>query len=106
MCFDYPRAASQVHLIVSLSSFPISQYPVRLFVELGFDMVVCQSFAKNFGLYAERIGATHVVVVDKAMTKPVLSQLEVIIRPMYSNVRLGMSTRSFWTLHACPVPRS
>jgi len=60
-------------------------YPVRLFVELGFDMVVCQSFAKNFGLYAERIGACHVVVATKDMAKPVQSQLEVIIRPMYSN---------------------
>ena len=76
-----------VFFTMSICSVRVRQYPVRLFVELGFDMVVCQSFAKNFGLYAERIGATHVVVVDKAMTKPVLSQLEVIIRPMYSNVR-------------------
>jgi aspartate/tyrosine/aromatic aminotransferase len=60
-------------------------YPVRLFIELGFEMVVCQSFAKNFGLYAERIGALHVVVNNPAMTAPVVSQLAVIIRPMYSN---------------------
>lgn len=60
-------------------------YPVRLFIELGFEMVVCQSFAKNFGLYAERIGALHVAVNNPAMTAPVVSQLAVIIRPMYSN---------------------
>jgi aspartate aminotransferase len=69
-------------LFISLCSLvsPVLQYAVRLFVDLGFEMVVCQSFAKNFGLYAERIGATHVVVADPKMTKPVLSQLEVIIR--------------------------
>ena len=34
---------------------------VRLFVELGFELCVAQSFAKNFGLYGERAGAFHFV---------------------------------------------
>jgi len=28
-------------------------YAVRFFVEQGFELVCCQSFAKNFGLYSE-----------------------------------------------------
>eukprot|EP00455_Lapot_gusevi_P057915 TRINITY_DN9_c0_g2_i5.p1 TRINITY_DN9_c0_g2~~TRINITY_DN9_c0_g2_i5.p1 ORF type:complete len:464 (+),score=183.48 TRINITY_DN9_c0_g2_i5:177-1394(+) len=58
---------------------------VRMFIKMGFEMVVCQSFAKNLGLYSERIGALHVVVSDPKMVTPVLSQLAVVIRPMYSN---------------------
>lgn len=60
-------------------------YAVHLFTELGFESVVCQSFAKNFGLYADRIGALHVVVNDPAMTNAVVSQLAQIVRPAYSN---------------------
>lgn len=48
-------------------------------------MFVCQSFAKNFGLYCERVGALHIVAADPASAAAALSVLEVIIRPMYSN---------------------
>merc|ERR550537_484444 len=34
-------------------------YSVRLFDKLGFEFAVCQSFAKNIGLYGERVGAVH-----------------------------------------------
>jgi len=36
-------------------------FPVRHFIEQGHKPVICQSFAKNFGLYGERIGAFHIV---------------------------------------------
>jgi aspartate aminotransferase len=39
--------------------------PVRYFAEQGFTMLVSQSFAKNMGLYGERVGALHVVTKDK-----------------------------------------
>lgn len=48
-------------------------------------MFVCQSFAKNFGLYCERVGALHIVAADAASAAASLSMLEVIVRPMYSN---------------------
>ena len=39
-------------------------YSVRLFVEQGHEVLVCQSFAKNFGLYNERVGNLNVVTND------------------------------------------
>jgi hypothetical protein len=35
-------------------------WAVRHFAAMGFEMLVSQSFAKNFGLYCERVGALHV----------------------------------------------
>jgi aspartate aminotransferase len=60
-------------------------YPIRLFNELGFQMLVAQSYAKNMGLYGERIGAFHVVCANAKSAEKVLSQLKLVIRPMYSN---------------------
>lgn len=34
---------------------------VRLFIERGMELLVAQSYSKNLGLYAERIGAINVV---------------------------------------------
>jgi len=48
-------------------------------------MIVSQSYAKNIGLYGERIGAFHVVTTSKDVAAKVLSQIKLVIRPMYSN---------------------
>jgi len=58
---------------------------VRLFAEMGFEMYMCQSFAKNLGLYGERIGMLHVLCKGESEAKAVLSQLKLVIRPMYSS---------------------
>merc|ERR1719401_2639852 len=58
---------------------------IRLFEELGFEFFLCQSFAKNLGLYGERIGMLHVVCGHADHAKSVLSQLKLVIRPMYSS---------------------
>lgn len=60
-------------------------WAIRYFGELGFEMLVCQSFAKNFGIYNERAGTLSVVAKDKKTAEAVYTQLEGIIRPMYSN---------------------
>lgn len=60
-------------------------FSIRLFVERGFQIALSQSFAKNMGLYGERIGAFHVVCADRITAEKVLSQLKTVIRPMYSN---------------------
>jgi len=60
-------------------------WAVRYFLARGFEMLVCQSFAKNFGLYCERVGALHVVAADAPSAAAALSQVESIVRPMYSN---------------------
>ncbi|KAK9870697.1 hypothetical protein WA026_008269 [Henosepilachna vigintioctopunctata] len=60
-------------------------WAVRYFVSRGFEMVVAQSFAKNFGLYNERIGNLTVVVKDPAFIPHIKSQFTLVIRGMYSN---------------------
>lgn len=60
-------------------------YAVRQFVQDGHCLMLAQSFAKNFGLYGERVGALSVVCSDKEEKDRVLSQLKIIIRAMYSN---------------------
>jgi len=59
--------------------------PLRIFLDDGHQPAVCQSFAKNFGLYGERVGAFHIVTGSKEERDRVLSQLLILIRPMYSN---------------------
>jgi aspartate aminotransferase len=60
-------------------------YAVRYFVEQGHNICLAQSFAKNMGLYGERVGAFTVVAQDEDEQARVMSQLKIIIRPMYSN---------------------
>jgi len=60
-------------------------YAPRLFVERGIDIIVTQSFAKNLGLYGERVGAVHVVTASPQEKEKILSQLLIIVRPNYSN---------------------
>ena len=60
-------------------------YAVRHFVEQGHQIALAQSFAKNMGLYGERVGAFSLVAVDQEEKARVESQLKIIIRPMYSN---------------------
>jgi len=59
--------------------------PVRTFIQDGHNVVIAQSFAKNFGLYGERIGALTVLCKDASEADRVESQLKILIRPMYSN---------------------
>ena len=76
---------------------------LRLFTKHSNDLnalLVCQSFAKNFGLYGERVGTLSVVGKDNEEKERLMSQLKKTIRPMYSNppihgsklVRLILST--------------
>ena len=44
-----------------------------------------QSFAKNAGLYGERIGALHVIASNEEMAKRITSQLAVLQRSEISN---------------------
>jgi len=59
--------------------------PLRLFVRRGFELFVSQSFAKNFGLYGERVGTLTLVSNDEKLSKVVRSQLKAIIRANYSS---------------------
>ncbi|KAL4568316.1 hypothetical protein LXL04_023925 [Taraxacum kok-saghyz] len=56
---------------------------VRLFAARGMELLVAQSYSKNLGLYAERVGAINVLCSSPAIR--VKSQMKRIARPMYSN---------------------
>ncbi|KAL7578436.1 hypothetical protein ACA910_012828 [Epithemia clementina (nom. ined.)] len=58
---------------------------LRMFVDDGHLMGLVQSFSKNFGLYGHRIGALSVVGANEEEAKRVVSQMKIVIRPMYSN---------------------
>jgi len=58
---------------------------VRHFLKEGHIPLVCQSFAKNFGLYGERVGALHIAAASSEQKKILDSQIKITIRPMYSN---------------------
>lgn len=57
----------------------------RYFVSRGFETLCCQSFAKNFGLYNQRVGNLAIVVNDPARVEPIKSQLALLVRKYYSN---------------------
>ncbi|XP_044464526.1 aspartate aminotransferase, cytoplasmic isoform X1 [Mangifera indica] len=58
---------------------------VRMFVADGGECLVAQSYAKNMGLYGERVGALSIVCKTADVARKVESQLKLVIRPMYSN---------------------
>ncbi|KAL8286388.1 hypothetical protein RQP46_004405 [Phenoliferia psychrophenolica] len=64
-------------------------WAVRYFTEQGVPLLVCQSFAKNMGLYGERVGALSVVAAHagdaEGGAKRIASQLLVLQRSEISN---------------------
>jgi aspartate aminotransferase, cytoplasmic len=60
-------------------------WAVRYFEELGLELLVCQSFAKNFGLYGERAGCLHFVAASESVAKAISTQLEHLQRVEISN---------------------
>lgn len=64
-------------------------WAVRYFVDQGFELLIAQSFAKNFGLYGERAGCFHFVTsagTDATSTiKRISSQLAILQRSEISN---------------------
>ncbi|TBU35803.1 aspartate aminotransferase [Dichomitus squalens] len=60
-------------------------WAVREFVRRNVPLLVCQSFAKNAGLYGERVGALHVVSPSKEAAVRIKSQLSVLARSEISN---------------------
>ncbi|CAM6092669.1 unnamed protein product [Calypogeia fissa] len=58
---------------------------VRMFVARGIELLVAQSYSKNLGLYAERVGAINAVLSSGDVATKVKSQLKRLARPMYSN---------------------
>lgn len=66
-------------------SLDADAFPIRNFVESGGEAIVCNSFSKNFGLYAERVGGITAVSHDADTAAAMLSQIKLTIRTIYSN---------------------
>jgi len=60
-------------------------WAVRFFAREGLELVCSQSFAKNFGLYNERVGNLTIVVNDTGVLQPMKSQISLLIRANWSN---------------------
>jgi aspartate aminotransferase len=58
---------------------------VRMFLDQGHDIMLAQSFAKNFGLYGQRVGVASIVCGSQKESSAVLSQVKIVARAMYSN---------------------
>lgn len=58
---------------------------VRSFLSDGHVIALAQSFAKNMGLYGERVGMFTLTTSDNDGADRILSQLKIIARGMYSN---------------------
>ncbi|KTG42609.1 hypothetical protein cypCar_00026392 [Cyprinus carpio] len=80
-------------------------WAVRYFIEQGHNVLLSQSFAKNMGLYGERVGGFTVVCADAEEAKRVESQLKILIRPIYSNPPMN-GARIASTILSTPELRS
>lgn len=58
--------------------------PVRMFANEGLELICAESFAKNAGLYGERIGALHFLCKNSELADTLLSQMKMLIRMTYS----------------------
>lgn len=60
-------------------------YSLKLFSQHTDNLILCQSFAKNFGLYGERAGCLSILTGSEDEKKVVMSRVKQIARPIYSN---------------------
>ncbi|TKA32892.1 Aspartate aminotransferase, mitochondrial [Salinomyces thailandicus] len=60
-------------------------FALRYFLKEGHLPCLAQSFAKNMGLYGERVGAFSVVASSTEEKARLDSQIKILVRPLYSN---------------------
>ena len=60
-------------------------FAVRMFANNGIDLCLSQSFAKNFGLYGERIGCLSFITQNEHEANAIKSQIQIICRNECSN---------------------
>lgn len=59
--------------------------PIRYFVDQGHQLLTSYTYAKNMGLYGERVGALFSVANNKELAVRSSTHIKQIIRSMYSN---------------------
>ena len=57
---------------------------VRIMSDTCAEVIVASSYSKNFGLYRERVGALQIVTKNSAAVAVVQSQLDSVVRTIYS----------------------
>ncbi len=60
-------------------------YGIRTFLKYNPEVLIANSFSKNFGLYNERIGALTIVSANKEDADRVFSQMKISVRANFSN---------------------
>lgn len=60
-------------------------WAVRYFADHGVEFICAQSFAKNFGLYNQRVGNLTLVTNNAATLPNLRSQFTIVVRGNYSN---------------------
>ncbi|KAL5605942.1 hypothetical protein FOVSG1_006089 [Fusarium oxysporum f. sp. vasinfectum] len=60
-------------------------FGLRHFAREGFELLACQTFSKNFGLYGERVGALHAICPTPLIASAVHDQLRFLIRSEFSS---------------------
>lgn len=60
-------------------------YPIRLFAEEGHELLVSNSYSKNFGLYGERAGMLSILAKSEKEIERIEAAVKRIIRATYSN---------------------
>ena len=60
-------------------------YSLKLFQKETENIMLFQSFAKNFGLYGERAGCFSVITGSPEEKDIVMSRIKAVARPIYSN---------------------
>ncbi|KAL1863108.1 hypothetical protein Daus18300_008100 [Diaporthe australafricana] len=74
------------YLGITSGSYGDDAFAIRCFAdELGLETVVCASFAKNMGLYGERVGHLSIVTKSASSAKSVESRLAQLTRAHISN---------------------
>lgn len=67
------------------TSLEVDVEPIRIFVKDNHQLLAAYTYAKNMGLYGERVGALFAVTNTKESATKVGTHLKQIIRSMYSN---------------------
>jgi aspartate aminotransferase len=58
---------------------------LRIFAAKHQELIVCNSYSKNFGLYNERVGACTIIAANSDVVDIAFSQVKAVIRANYSN---------------------
>lgn len=58
---------------------------IKMFLARGMQVALSQSYAKNMGMYGQRIGAFSIVCDNPTEAAAVESQIKAVARAMYSN---------------------